>query len=327
MFYQNRMKTRITGLLAVLAMCSALFGQQGVPTMLSSFNPYYEHASFAGFDRSLSINTQVRKQWLGLDGSPSMQYIGAHMPVYALGGAAGMDISTISEGVLRISQVRGSASKVVGVGGGLLSSAVRIAINQVRIDGNAVRTPQGSYQDGLINHNDGSLGNNIDQGIGLVWELSALFSTPDFNIAVSIADLANRAQQVGNGKYVQDRSIYVYSQYLYPINENITAMPSLAVRTNGKVVQTDVVGQISYKANNYIGIGLRGYSGTTIDAFSLILGHKLNSKFGIYYSYESGLSQLKYTNEGTHDLLLKVNMDVLFGKNVPPKITYNPRFL
>ena len=52
-----------------------------------------------------------------------------------------------------------------------------------------------------------------------------------------------------------------------------------------------------------------------------------NEHYTLSYAYDIGLSALRGSHEGTHEILLNYNLNKLIGAGLPPKIIYNPRFL
>jgi type IX secretion system PorP/SprF family membrane protein len=305
----------------------SLYSQQGVPGSLLSFNPYFEHAAYGGMDRTLAVSLQTRSAWTTLDGRPNTLYLGGHMPVYSWRGSIGGDILSQSEGNLRLSQIRASYNYVTSGFGGLISLGGRLGISQIRLDGNKIRTPQGSYIDGNINHRDAVLGTGIQNGFGGLWELSALYTNKNLLCMVSISDLISLGQSIGKATYAQDKTINMLAQYTYPVSSNIIVLPGLSVKTNFNVLQTELRALVNYNVKNYGGLVLRGFTPRTIDALGIVAGHKVSQKFSLYYAYDIGLSGLRSAHDGTHDLIVRINLDPLFGKNLPPKVTYNPRFL
>ncbi len=304
-----------------------LSSQQGVPSSIINFNPYFDHAAYGGMERTLSLTFQSRAAWSTLEGRPSTQYIGVHMPVYAWKGSIGGDILTQKEGNLRINQLRTSYNYVMPYLGGLISLGGRLGLSHIRLDGTQVRTPQGVYIDGTTNHRDQVLDNNLQNGIGGLWEISALYTNPSFQIMASLSDLVSLGQSIGNAKYSQDKTLNVFGEYNYVINPNLKLIPSMSLRTNFTVLQTEVRALANFNTKNYAGFSLRGYSSKTIDALSIIAGHRVSPKFSLYYAYDIGLSGLRSVHDGTHDLIVRINLDPIFGKNLPPRIIYNPRFL
>lgn len=321
-FYMKRFLT-----LGLLIYTIATFAQQGPQTSLAIFNPYLEHAAMGGMDRRLSIVGQVRSQWTGIGQGPSTQYIGANMPMYAWTGAIGADLFTHRSGNLRINQLRASYNYVTPGFGGLLSVGGRLGFNQISLDGSRIITPDGNYDDGAINHNDPTLANTIVNSFGVNWEVSAAFTNNLITAALSFSDLVSPQQSIAKGKFQFDRTVNGLIRYDYQLNEDIVLMPNLGFRTNLRVLQTDVGVMARYKVRTFGGLLLRGYNTTTIDALAFTMGYHLSEKFSLYYSYETGLSALKTVNEGTHDFMMKIRLEPLFGKNLPPKIIYNPRFL
>lgn len=313
--------------IAILLLHTSLVAQQGPQTSLVAFNPYMEHASYAGMDRLLSLTGQIRSQWSGLSQSPSTQYLSAHMPIYSLSGAVGLDIQSSQAGLLKFSQLRGSYNYVTPFMQGLLSVGGRLGFNQTALDGSNIRTPSGIYVDGSTNHNDPVLGVNREVGFGINWEISGLYSTNELLIAVSLSDLVVPAVKLGSASYQSDKTIHVYSKYNLPLTEAFVLSPNISVRSNLNYTQIDLGANALIGGRNTLGIGLRGYNSTSLDALNIYAGHRLNEKFSIHYAYETGLSDLRYVNNGTHDLIIKYQLNTLIGKNLPPKKSYNPRFL
>lgn len=320
--YMKRLLT-----LGLLIYSIATIAQQGPQTSLAIFNPYIEHAAMGGMERRLAINGQVRSQWTGIGQSPSTQYIGANMPMYAWNGAIGADLFTHRSGNLRINQFRASYNYVTPNFGGLISLGGRLGFNQISLNGSGIITPGGNYEDGAINHNDPTLENGISNSFGVNWELSAAYTNNLFTAALSFSDLVGPQQSLSKGKFQFDKTINGLVRYDYQLNEDIILMPNIGFRTNMRVLQTDIGVLARYKARTFGGLLLRGYNNTSIDALAFTMGYHMSEKFSLYYSYETGLSALKYVNEGTHDFVMKVRLEPLFGKNIPPKIIYNPRFL
>ena len=314
-------------LFVLLLLSFNILAQQGPQSSLAIFNPYLDHASMAGLERVLSINGQLRSQWNNFGGGPVTQYLGANMPVYAWKGSIGADLYSYSAGNLRTNQLRFSYNYITGFMGGLASGGIRLGINQIRLDGSNIITPDGAYEDNIIQHNDPVLTAGFMNSAGINWEISGAYSNNNFTAALSFADLVAPNQNLGKAKYRFDRTLYGMFRYDYALNEEITLMPNVAFRTNLNVLQTDLGIMAQYRLRTTGGLLLRGYSGKSIDALALIVGYQVSQKVSVYYSYEAGLSPLKYTNEGSHDLILKYRMEPLFGKNLPPRIIYNPRFL
>jgi type IX secretion system PorP/SprF family membrane protein len=320
-------KVKLLIISCLLFAYSTSFSQQGTPSSILNFNPYFNHSAYGGMDRTLSISLQTRAAWSNLEGRPSTQYIGGHMPVYIWKGSIGGDILTHAEGNLRFNRIRGSYNYVMPYMGGLLSMGGRLGISQVRLDGSKVRTPQGSYIDGIINHRDPALGNTIQNGFSGLWEVSALYTNADFQVMASLSNLVSLGQSLGNAKYANDKTLNFLGQYFYTLSPNLILMPGLSIMTNFNVVQTEVRAIANFNVKNYAGLCLRGYSGRTIDALGIVAGHRVSPKFSLYYAYDIGLSGLRSVHDGTHDLIVRINLDPVFGKNLPPRIIYNPRFL
>jgi type IX secretion system PorP/SprF family membrane protein len=314
-------------LVALLLLPYFILAQQGLPSSLLLFNPTFEHASYGGMERSLAIIGQTRNTWSQLQGRPSMMSISANMPMYAWKGAISTDVINQREGNLTWNQFRAGYNYVITRNQSLISIGGRFGVHQVGLDGNKIRTPQGSYIDGNLNHNDPTLSTGNALGVGVTWELSALFNKDNLTVAISFSDLASPSIALGKGQYTLDKTAVLTGQYVWNYRDNLRLTPSLTLRTNFNKVQSDLFLYGAFGLKNTVGLGLRGFDNNTLDAAALLFGHRLNEKFSIYYAYDIGISSLRSAHDGTHDLIIKVNLDPLFGKNQRQKISYNPRFL
>ena len=72
--------------------------QQAGQFSMYMLNKYQNNAAYAGLDNSLSLTGVFRSQWVGLNGSPIMQNVNAHMPVYFIKGGVGLNINNTTLG-------------------------------------------------------------------------------------------------------------------------------------------------------------------------------------------------------------------------------------
>ena len=60
---------------------------------------------------------------------------------------------------------------------------------------------------------------------------------------------------------------------------------------------------------------------------AVIGGFKLSENISFVYAYDLSLSKLKNFNNGSHEVMIRYNLNKPIGKGVPPPIIYNPRSL
>jgi hypothetical protein len=133
-------------------LANRLHAQQWNQSSFTPLNPYREHAAYAGFDQSIAVHL--------------------HLPLYVYNMGVGFDLQSASDGVLQFRTIRASAGKVFNVAGGSLALAGRVGLLQLGIDGNAIRTPGGNYENGNFDHNDPILGEGKYTASGYLWEAS-----------------------------------------------------------------------------------------------------------------------------------------------------------
>jgi type IX secretion system PorP/SprF family membrane protein len=294
---------------------------------MNNFHPYYSNAAYGGFSRSIDITLFTRNQWVGLDGSPKTRYIGVHLPVYIIKTGFGAEAFSSSEGSLEYRTLRLSANKIFNIFGGALSTAVRLGFNYLTINGKDIRTPDGDYVNGNIVHNDLILLSEQYNGLGLGWEGSMWYRKSNYQLGLAVADLPTHTFDVGKSKFTKKKNFNLFFQMYFDVTENIQLQPYISVHSDLNYTQSEISMVSRINGNIFGGIMFRGYSSSSIDALGIQLGHKINKRYSIFYNYDIGLSSLKRTNEGSHEIMLKINFYNLPGTGIPPKIIFNPRFL
>jgi type IX secretion system PorP/SprF family membrane protein len=302
-----------------------LFSQQLNQISMPIFHPYLHHAAYGGFDRTINVTAVSRNQWNGIEGDPRMQYVGAHLPFYAWKGGAGVDLSNMSEGNFRVNFLRFSANKVIETEIGILSIGGRLGINNIRFGLNGVYTPNGVYTGSVTNHNDPLLTESFS-GIGIGWEIGAWLRASKYQGGISIADTPSPFIDLSRG-FSFDKNINIFLNTFYDFSETVQLQPFINVKSNLSQTQTEISGVVRYNGNIFGGIMLRGYNSSSIDAMGVMVGHRLNKRYSLYYTYDAGLSSLRKTNEGSHEIMMKMDFYTLPKSGIPPKTIYNPRYL
>lgn len=286
------------------------------------FNPAY-----AGLDYSLSIDAMVRSQYTSIVGQPRMQYLSAHIPAYILNGSIGFEINRATEGALKHVAATGSYSHVQNLPFGFLSSAIRLGVLQTSIDGSQLRTQSGSYKPNTIFHNDPLLQNSNFSGLAPIWEIGAYLFMGDPQFGISISRSPSIKQSIGNAEIRLITHFDVFAEYRIRYNEQLHLLPSILIKSDINIIQTDISILSEINGNVFGGVGVRGYNSDSFDAISVTVGMDLGRHYRLSYSYDIGLSELKRVNEGSHEILLNYNLKKIIGLGNNPKVEYNPRNL
>lgn len=289
-------------------------------------NKYAVNPAYGGLERSLSVFTSFRDQNSSFPGNPQTFYLGADMPFYLWNGAIGFNIHHQKIGVFSNSNLKVSYNYVIGTQVGFLSLGGRIGMDFLSVNSLGITTPEGDYEGGL-NHNDLILDNQNFSGAGLSWELGAYFMGSNIEAGITLLELPSHGYTIGSAINNRASNIAIFGQYKFDFNEEIELLPSFQLKADLSVIQADFGLTAKFDKNLLIGTFFRGYSKTSIDAVSVIVGTNIGRKYNIYYSYDFGLSALRTYHQGSHELTLSYNLQKLIGLGLPPNIIYNPRDL
>jgi len=288
---------------------------------------YHFNPAYAGMDYSLSMNAVIRSQWSGIGGNPRSQNINAHLPFYKWNGSLGIQVYNESLGAFRNSGITGSYGYVLDNSSGLYSAALRVGFSQKGINGENIITPDGNYEGGTIEHNDPLLGSSQVLGNHFTWSLGFYTKNRILEGGLVFYQYPGNKINIGETGYAINSEVIGVIQKKFKIFELIELQPSLLVKTDLVEWQGEASVLAKYNGNVFGGLGFRGYNPSSFDALIFIAGMKLNPNYTISYSYDLGLSELRFSTEGTHEIHLNYNLNKLIGVGLNPKVIYTPRHL
>lgn len=275
---------------------------------------------------SLDASATVRRQWQGLEGAPSTSQFAVGAPIYIANAGVSVGFERDEIGLQVVNLFRaGLAYKVFEKDELSVSLGGAVTYRQATLDGSALRTSDGTYANGTVVHFDNTLpigetassSVGFDGGIEIKWKESRLgVSLLDFNEPVSNWSGVNRRWT---------RTILTHLNTIIPVAERIDLEGSAILQVGQSSLQSAVNAIAWY--NNNIGVGgsLRGYSGTTLDAVSLLIGWRPSEKITLAYAYDFGLSTLVRSHQGSHEVVLRYVMKDPIGRGKLPPIIFNPR--
>lgn len=290
-------------------------------------NKYQMNPAYAGFDFSLNITGVYRSQWNEFATAPVSQNINAHVPMYIMNGAIGINVANEQIGYYNNTLGTVSYNYVLESAIGLFSGGLKAGIMQSTLNGSGLRSPEGNYEGVTFSHNDPFLSEINQSGIGALFGAGVYYIGNYFESGISFSQFPSQNILINPTKVelVPRMNIYVESDIF--INESLSISPSILVKTDFVEIQTDISVLAKLSGNIFGGVGLRGYNSRSLDAAILIAGWRFNEHYTLSYAYDIGLSALRSSHEGTHEILLIYNLNKLIGAGLPPKIIYNPRFL
>ncbi len=290
--------------------------------MLDSYNL---NPAYGGFDRSLSANINYRGQWTGLEQNPVQLYANAHLPIYLLNGGAGFHIRTDRTGLINRTEVGISYNRVTATTIGTVSMGVRLGMQQSRIDGSRIISPDGVYINNIFTHNDPILPESNISSLSPTWTTGLFLRNDYLDMGLTISDLFPKNINVENILLANNTLVSFYTQIPLTVN-NVEVLPSFLVKSDLNYIQTDL--SLLIKSGNIFGgSSLRGFNDNSFDSLVILGGIRLSAHYTVSYSYDVGINALRTATQGSHELHINYNLNKLIGIGLPPEIIYNPRNL
>lgn len=315
-----------TSIFFLLAAMVAVYGQQPAQYSLYMLDPLRWNPAYAGLDESLSVAGLYRRQWAGLDGSPTSQSLSAHLPVYAASSGVGIQVQNDALGANRRSSGQIHYNYQRTLGNGVFSAGLSLGLVQWRLDGNRLRTPQGRYDEpGVIEHEDAILPISTETGSLLTTGLGVFYQAEAFDVGLSVENLNEPSVELGLYTYQLARAYTASARVRLPLNDLWAIEPSLAVRSDIIQTQTDISLLFRYNNTIFAGPSFRGYNRQSVDAASIIAGVKISEQLSVAYAYDIPLSALRSVHNGSHEIGLFYNLNKRIGAGRLPGIIYHPR--
>lgn len=318
-------------ILTCLSLGMVLYAQNDVQFSAPYYNQFQINPAIAGMYEELDLTAVYRKQWVGISQSPTVQNISAHIPFDILRGGIGINIYNQSSGAERWTTARlGYAYHFKFDEATQLNIGGAIGIINSSIDGAKLRTPDGTYINGGINHSDPDLPLSKVSSSTVIGDVGAYIVAERWSAGLSVLGLFGGDLEFESGflSAIQDkRTLNGFLAYNLDLTEGIRIVPHVYVKSDFNRTQTEIHTMIRYNDNLIVGGGLRGYDSNSLDAFIATVGVELKSGVTLLYAYDNTLSTLNTISSGSHEFIIKYNIDTNLGKGKPPGIIYNPRNL
>lgn len=304
--------------------------QQAAQYSLYMWNKHAFNPAYAGMDNSLSITGVYRNQWMNLPGSPTTQFVNAHMPLYIAGGGIGIAVEneTLGSWTQTTTALSYDYQMVVN-NSGVLSLGLSAGFTQRKFDGTLARTPEGLFDDqgNYLGHSEQALPFALETGNAPAVNIGAFYQGKKLEIGISASNLLENEISLSTISFVPERTYYLYAGYTLDLGRKLQLTPSTLIKSDVYQTQMDFSLVAKYNENIFAGASFRGYDSNSTDALALLGGIKLNEKVTVGYSYDLTLSGLSNVSSGTHELLINYNLGKQIGQGKPPIIIYNPRSL
>ncbi|MFK8055690.1 MAG: PorP/SprF family type IX secretion system membrane protein [Saprospiraceae bacterium] len=275
---------------------------------------------------SLDASAGLRRQWQGIQGAPSSTQFTVGAPVYIANAGISLGFERDEVGLQVVNLFRGGlAYKVFEKDELSVSLGGAVTYRQASLNGAGLRTSDGTYANGIVTHFDNllpigeqassSLG--FDGGIEIKWK--------ETKVGVSLLDLNEPTSNWSGVNRKWSRTILTHASTLVPVAELVDIEASALLQIGTNTMQSAASITAWYDNNIGVGSSLRGYSGNTLDAVSLLIGWKPSNKITLAYAYDFGLSTLVRSHQGSHEVVVRYVMIDPIGRGKLPPIIFNPR--
>jgi type IX secretion system PorP/SprF family membrane protein len=325
------MRKLITLLLLVCTGTSVLLAQQAPQYSLYLLNPYAYNPAFAGMENTLVATGVYRQQWSSLKGAPETQHLNLHLPLYVISSGVGFKAENDNIGAHRTTQAVLSYSFQRELGRNtILSIGVSGGYMQYALDGGKLRAPEGTYEPaGIFLHNDPLLPEGKLSTGTPVFEAGIYLQWKDLALSMATQPVFAPVLEAGNAGTFSLKPVRHYLtafSYQFELGQNLTIKPSVLLKTDITETQTEISTIIRWRENIFAGASFRGMRSSARDAFVLLGGLRLNDRTMLAYSFDIPLSALEVANRGSHELLLRYELNKPIGSGKLPPVIYNPRF-
>lgn len=297
---------------------------------LFDLNAFQYNPAYAGMDDYLSVTGAVRKQWVGLNGSPLTQNVNAHMPWLFTGGAFGLSIDNDLIGAERNTSVTVSYAQHIQVAqSGALSIGLGAGMLQKSLDGSKLRTPEGNYEGGTFDHNDANLPFGVSSAFATLVNAGIWLQLDRLDVGLSAFNLLDSELKYSfqqETRITLGRTFFASAAYDVSISDDFSIKPMIFVKTDMIETQLETGVRASIFNDFLVGLNFRGYNSMSMDAVIASIGLRIGDQWTIAYGYDATLSALRSVSSGSHEVVLKYNLGKDIGGPIPSKIIYNPRY-
>jgi len=282
-----------------------------------------------GNETALRLNGIVRAQWLGLNGSPMTQVVSADLPIPLFNIGIGFVAQNESLGAFKQSSFRFNSSFKLINNSRLLAIGVGVGVKQARLDGSLLITPEGSYDENIIDHRDALLDEQATQSIIPSVDFGVYYRDQSWEAGAIVGQIIPSRFKLGvnNASTIGLEPIFqAYLNRIISLGYNFEIKPTVWMYSNLKSTQMTVGLLFGYQKKIDLGIFVRGYNKQSIDALIATVAYNVNDRLRVAYGYDYPLSNLNNFTKQSHEFTVTHHIYSLFGGK-KGKIIYNPRFL
>lgn len=297
------MKFKLVFVITII-FCSTIYAQQEPQYSQYMYNMSTVNPAYAtGQSGLISTGLLFRKQWTGIEGSPQTANVFGNIPMSEkielsvnyvndrVGDAIPVNNDYINVDFAYITRISDQAR---------LSYGLKAGINNFKID------PSGSdvATDPAFINNTSTTQLNIGAGLYLF--------TNNFYAGISSPNLLPSDVDIDGIGVAQTKThLYGIVGYVFDFVDNVRLKPSAVIK---QVLDSPLTFDLSLNSLIYDTFEL-GVSYRYTDSFIALAGFNITQNLKIGYSYDFSVSELSGYNNGSHEIVLLFNFDLLKFSN------------
>jgi len=249
------------------------------------FNGLLVNPAYAGSQEAMNITAMYRKQWLGLNGSPSDAMLTAHSPLKNKSVNLGFIVMNDCFGVYNHTNASLVYAYRVRLGKGKLALGLQAGFDSYSTNWNQIRTTDAG---------DPNFVPTASRQINPIAGTGVYYNTKNFYIGIAAPNLFNG--QINPGTIIN-----LTSGVVIKAGDDFRIKPALLIkRISGSPVEANLSSTFYYKDIIGLGVGYT-YNSSAVAYIDIRLTEQLN--FGYGYSYT--LNELNAYSYGSHEIMLR----------------------
>lgn len=309
--------------MAMLLSGLPLRAQQEAMMTQFMFNRLFFNPAYAGSEGHPSLSGLYRKQWVGLEGSPDLQLVSFHMPLFQQRVGLGANLSRQSIGITRQLTAEMSYAYRIPLGRGYLSAGLS----------GSVRYFQEDYSDPRVKATQAI---QLDQAIPVGMQTRYLpnfgaglyYQAQEWYAGIGLPRMIESPLDFGGGTVSSSREIrhyYAMGGFRTQLSPYLALHPQLMLRYVENVpLDADI--HLALEVDNQFHAGVTYRMGGNLDrargeSVDLILGFRIQEQIMLSVGYDIAMSRIRTYQNGTLEVMLQ------YGIGRTGAATYdNPRF-
>jgi type IX secretion system PorP/SprF family membrane protein len=305
------MKKLLSLALIIIGAAGTSFAQQDPQFSQNMYNKLYVNPAYAGSSGGLCGTLLYRNQWTGFDGAPKTGVVSVDAAVKPLHGGVGLTVMAADElGFENTLMAKLAYAFRFNLASGELAIGVDAGFLQKSLDGNFIFNDP---NDNVIPTSSVSGSMIPDLGAGLY------YNSDKFYVGASMSHITEGEVDFGDFKSELVRHYYGMIGYRIDMSPSLSLTPSVFVKNVVSETQVDLNANLAIKERVWLGGSYR-----IDDAIIILAGINITPNLRLGYSYDITTSDLKDSNDGTHEIML--GYCYYFKPKVTP-ILRNVRFL